>query len=328
LATGNSTNDCELKKNQGSLIKNLLECKSGVTKQEMRLDMLKGIRMKGTGKVSQKKRGFTLIELLVVVSIIALLVSILMPALSKARQQAQAVICVSNMRQWGLIYSMYTMSNNGYFSDGLNKEGLWIDALRPYYENVHEIRSCPRVKRFATDLGLEWYECQPTQTGSVFIGWGRENVYEDTENEDFYYYGSYGQNFWLYNEPEAILPDEWKWYQGFTENKKFYKNMQKIEDPEQVPVFFECTWRDSLPTEFTVPPRDDIGRLGGSGHIINRHNGYTMMLFADLSARKVGLRGLWDFKWYKGYQPSKSPWARKGKDDANRWPSWLLDMPE
>ncbi len=58
-------------------------------------------------------KGFTLIELLVVVSIIALLVSILMPALSKAREQARRAVCSSNMHSLGSVVNMYALDYNG-----------------------------------------------------------------------------------------------------------------------------------------------------------------------------------------------------------------------
>jgi len=67
-----------------------------------------------------KSSGFTLIELLVVIAIIALLMAILMPALSRVRKQARSVACLTQIKQWGLYFSMYTDDNNGSFMEGVN----------------------------------------------------------------------------------------------------------------------------------------------------------------------------------------------------------------
>lgn len=58
-----------------------------------------------------KKRGFTLIELLVVISIIAVLMSIMMPALARVRKQAKRAVCSSNLRGWGTAVTAYSTDN-------------------------------------------------------------------------------------------------------------------------------------------------------------------------------------------------------------------------
>lgn len=96
-----------------------------------------------------KRRGFTLIELLVVISIIALLISILLPALSRSRQLGRATSCMSNLHSLGEAVHMYADANDGRFpSVGLahggnvDESAAWMNVMAKEYGSLGVTR-CP-----------------------------------------------------------------------------------------------------------------------------------------------------------------------------------------
>ena len=92
-------------------------------------------------------RGFTLIELLVVIAIIALLLSILLPSLKKAKYQARLMIDRNNLKTLGLAMQLYLNQNNNKFFPYPNNNTsiLWLNYIGYNIDNVDEVRFCPET---------------------------------------------------------------------------------------------------------------------------------------------------------------------------------------
>jgi prepilin-type N-terminal cleavage/methylation domain-containing protein len=244
-----------------------------------------------------KKRGFTLIELLVVIAIIALLMSILMPALAKVRKQATIVVCESRLKQWGVIFSMYTSENDGFFNArqiGTQYQLLWPYVYKPNYKDI-TMRFCPAAENIGRVGGptgvwnLKYGSYNPTTDKTLWV---------TGENQPPT--GSFAMSRYVENMGGSSATDGAFWRKA------------DVKGGDKVPVFGDCQYVYTLSRPDADPPEYDgdwsVGDTQASSAIVRHGDGFVDYLFMDWSARRVGLKELWTLKWSKTYDTC-GPWA-------------------
>ena len=245
----------------------------------------------------QDRRGFTLIELLVVISIIAMLLAILMPALGMVKEKSRAVLCKSNIKQWGLIHTLYAQDNEGSLTQSVAGSGVnarmayWPGATMPYYDEA-KIRFCPMTK--SDQIGNP-NDYTGQDYGNTKENWGPLGPSTANTWWDEYPEGSYGINEWCANPPGDT-------YWGLSSSNA-WKNMN-VKRANNVPLFMDCAFVDGAPTDNNLPPMQPDNATGWVSmdvFCMDRHNGGIQVVFLDASVRSVTIRELWTLKWNRNF---------------------------
>ena len=245
----------------------------------------------------RRAAGFTLVELLVVIGIIALLISILMPALTRARRAAHATQCLSNLRQLTTAMIMYSTEFGGRTMPIDHNPGeYWFHKLSPYLSDRSYVDNADSDDTPTASVMM----CKEAPDKSGGMG---------TATTAWHYfsgggYGTYGLNLWLL--PKGDFEND----TANSPRENYYSKYSNVPQASDVPFIGDSIWVGSWPDYNDVVPASQT--LGDNTHqrgyfmgrfYIARHGKAIQCAFVDGSARQVRLDELWQVRWHKNWVP-------------------------
>ena len=273
-----------------------------------------------TGR-ARPPRAFTLVELLVIAGIIAVLISLLLPSLTRARDASRRVACLSNLRELLTAHGMYCQDSRGTLwpANGPTFHVL----LKPYLgqnrkdasPTINEILCCPSAPYDGRDTtgGATALSAAPSPFEAYLIHFSDNGCAQS----------SYGTNRWLWVTNWNATPpsdvddrywDQWGFGNHTPINFAQLANSQKFGD---IPIYFDSRWRECKPDDSNWTPGTtnyyytgtDPSLDGGMSYVATkRHGKYVNVAFLDGSAKTVYLPDLWTLRWHpKWTKPASLP---------------------
>jgi len=242
----------------------------------------------------------------VVIAVIALLMAILLPCLQRVRRQARTVGCQANLKQWGLIFSMYANENNGRFPNWVETVEPWpkvLKALWPYHEDTDDLFLCPMAAKPPAGVVAS----SDSRIGSTFSPWLLRGGMSGGRLEC-----SYGLNVWAQYAPGS----------GGSRDPRYWQ-IVPVQGAANAPLLLDSVlWWSCRLTETKPPAQEDVWTDHELPSCMNRHDGFVNGIFMDWSIRKIGVKELWSLKWHRQYD-TRGYWTKAGGAQPDSWPAWM-----
>ena len=254
------------------------------------------------------KKGFTLIELLVVIAFLDLLLSVLLPGWRKAKEQAKAMVCQSQAKQWAIAWTLYATDHDDRTITHQSSM-FWFYKVAPYYqdadfgkdggyrEGAMKVMQCPSTKRWGPgandDFGWGSY-------GSADKMW-RFKQAQGTGADGTYTEGSYTANKWMLPVSNKLDDD------------RYFSRMSQARG--NTPLLSDGGYLRAGPRTEDAPLASELIDLKGAGLgddgyrmgnaierlLLDRHNMATCVSFADGHAGRIKLQKLWSQYSHRGF---------------------------